>query len=283
MERAAARPRDGFVEANGLTLHYLDWGGGPGRPIVLLHGLRDQAHEWDTIAPALRPFGPVLAPDQRGHGGSDRPRDGYAPEDFAADLAGFCDALGFDRPVLIGHSLGGRTAYTFAGLHPDRPGALALIDIGAAGAPESIPALVAEMEAGYGPFASEDDAIRALIGDALAPNAATRAYVRHNLRRLPDGMLGWGYDLDAAIAAVRLGRGRDYWDLIARIRAPTLIVRGERSDVLSPADAGRLVRTIPGSTLAQIAGVGHLIPQLRPQELIRVITDWLRQLPPAAG
>lgn len=248
---------------------------------MLLHGLRDQAHEWDAIAPALREFGPVPAPDQRGHGGSDRPPGAYAPEDFAADRAGFCDALGLDRPILIGHSLGGHTAYTFAAHPPDRLRALALIDIGAAGAPETIPALIAELEAGYGPFAGDDDAIRALIGDALLPNAATRAYVCHNLRRLPDGMLGWRYDRDAAIAAVRLGRGRDYWDLVARIRAPTLIVGGARSDVLAPDDAQRLARIIPDSALVEIAGVGHLIPQVRPRELVRVITDWLRQLPAA--
>ncbi len=71
-----ATPRDRFVDANGLTFHYLDWDSpraAAGPPIVLLHGLRDQAHEWDPIVPDLTAHGRVLALDQRGHGGSARP------------------------------------------------------------------------------------------------------------------------------------------------------------------------------------------------------------------
>src|SRR5688500_2775063 len=138
---AAPEPLERDIQANGLRLHYLDWGGA-GPPIVLLHGLRDQAHEWDPIAPALTPLGRVLALDQRGHGESEAPATGYAPENFAADLAAFCAALALDRPVVIGHSLGGRVAYHFAAAWPERLRALVLVDIGANGAPETIPAAV---------------------------------------------------------------------------------------------------------------------------------------------
>jgi pimeloyl-ACP methyl ester carboxylesterase len=72
---APGQPQERFVKANGQTIHYLDWGGS-GQPIVLLHGLRDQAHEWDVVAPLLRPLGRILALDQRGHGASSRPPTG---------------------------------------------------------------------------------------------------------------------------------------------------------------------------------------------------------------
>ncbi|MFN8511491.1 MAG: alpha/beta hydrolase [Thermomicrobiales bacterium] len=203
----APAPLERDIQANGLRLHYLDWGGA-GPPIVLLHGLRDQAHEWDPLAPALTPLGRVLALDQRGHGENDTPPGGYAPDDFAADLAAFCDALALDRPVIIGHSLGGRVAYHFAVAYPERLRALVLIDIGAGSSPETIPAVVAFIEATAGPFANPDDALRALLGGRLLPNAGTAHYLRHNLRQGDDGLWCWKYDLDAAIAAVRAGRGR---------------------------------------------------------------------------
>lgn len=274
----APAPLERDIQANGLRLHYLDWGGA-GPPIVLLHGLRDQAHEWDPLAPALTPLGRVLALDQRGHGESDTPPGGYAPDDFAADLAAFCDALALDRPVIIGHSLGGRVAYHFAVAYPERLRALVLIDIGAGSSPETIPAVVAFIEATAGPFANPDDALRALLGGRLLPNAGTAHYLRHNLRQGDDGLWCWKYDLDAAIAAVRAGRGRDSWDVVARIRVPTLLVRGGRSDVLSAADAARLRDTIPGATLVELPGVGHLIPLAKPRELAAIIVAWLTNLP----
>ncbi|MDP9372304.1 MAG: alpha/beta hydrolase [Chloroflexota bacterium] len=272
-----ATPRDRFVDANGLTFHYLDWDSpraAAGPPIVLLHGLRDQAHEWDPIVPDLTAHGRVLALDQRGHGGSARPPGGYAPEDFAADLAAVCAALDLDRPIVIGHSLGGRTAHQFAARWPDRLRALVLVDIGAAGAPHTIPAMTAHLRATAGPFADEAEALRALIGADLRPNGALLAYARHNLRPTTDGLLTWRYDLDAAIETVRLGRARDHWDVVARIRVPTLLVRGERSDVLSREEAARLARVIPRCTLVEIAGAGHLVPQARPRELAAAIAAW---------
>lgn len=278
----APEPLEQDIQANGLRLHYLDWGGA-GPPIVLLHGLRDQAHEWDPIAPALTPIGRVLALDQRGHGESEAPASGYALDDFAADLSAFCAALALDRPVVIGHSLGGRVAYHFAAAWPDRLRALVLVDIGADAAPATIPALVAQLTANSGPFASPDDALRALLGGRLMPNAGTAHYLRHNLRRDAAGRWVWKYDLDGAIAALRAGRGRDYWDVIGRVRVPTLLVRGGRSDVLGAEEAARLRDSIPGATLVEMPGVGHLIPLARPRELAATIVAWLTNLPEMAA
>ena len=271
-------PRDRFVTANGLTLHYLDWGGaGQGVPIVLLHGLRDQAHGWDAVAPMLVDHGRVLALDQRGHGGSDWPPSGYAPEDFAADLEAFLDALDLAAApaIVVGHSMGGRTALAFAARYPDRLLGLVVVDVGASAQPETIPAIVAELRAGHGPFATEEEALRALVGDA-APNAATRRYVRYNLRPTADGLLAWRYDLDAAIETTQFGRGRDYWPDLARITVPTLLVRGARSDVLSREEAERMAEALPRGTLVEIGGAGHLIPLVRPRELAEAIIAWLQ-------
>ena len=113
------QPQDKTVFANGLNLHYLDWGT-VGKPaMVLLHGLRGHAHSWDDFSGAVCQQYHVLALDQRGRGLSDWAKDGdYSTGAYVADLAAFCDALGLDSPVLVGHSMGGRNVISFAARYP---------------------------------------------------------------------------------------------------------------------------------------------------------------------
>ena len=96
---------------------------------MLLHGLASQRRFWNLVATRLAGL-PVLALDQRGHGDSDRPDDGYDPTTVAGDLAIALDALGWSRVVVVGHSWGGAVAATFAAEHPERTLALVAIDGG---------------------------------------------------------------------------------------------------------------------------------------------------------
>jgi pimeloyl-ACP methyl ester carboxylesterase len=122
-------PESKFVEANGLRLHVRDWGG-DGTPIVLLHGLASNARIWDFVAPLLASYARVVAIDQRGHGLSDRPEDGYSHDEVTADLAELVDALQFERPAIVGHSWGANVAVCFAAQRPDRVAGVALVDGG---------------------------------------------------------------------------------------------------------------------------------------------------------
>jgi pimeloyl-ACP methyl ester carboxylesterase len=82
---------------------------------------------WDRVAPLLATRLDVIAPDQRGHGDSDRPDGSYTAEEYASDLRHLLNAIGVDRTVLVGHSLGGRVAQVFAGTHPDATLAMLLV------------------------------------------------------------------------------------------------------------------------------------------------------------
>ncbi|MFP6655654.1 MAG: alpha/beta hydrolase, partial [Myxococcota bacterium] len=116
--------------ANELDLHVLEWST-EGVPLVLLHGLGNEAHLWDDFVPSITPHYRVLALDQRGHGDSDwDPEARYDAESMADDLEAMIETMGIDRFVLIGFSMGGRVAMTFAGRHPDRLAGLVVIDIG---------------------------------------------------------------------------------------------------------------------------------------------------------
>src|SRR6058998_2663934 len=106
-----------------------DWPGFP-PDALLLHGIGNYGRYWDlfseTIAGRLR----LLAPDARGHGDSDKPATGYAPAEFVGDAVSVMDALTSDRPLVVGHSMGGFHATALTLAHPDRVGALVLVDVG---------------------------------------------------------------------------------------------------------------------------------------------------------
>ena len=122
-------PQSEFVEAGGLRLHYRDWGG-DGEPLLLLHGLASNARIWDLTAPLLSGRFRVFALDQRGHGLSDKPEGGYDFASITGDVAAFVQALGLQRPALVGHSWGANVALQFAADRPDGVSALALVDGG---------------------------------------------------------------------------------------------------------------------------------------------------------
>jgi len=111
---------DGYVEANGLRVHYLDHGGS-GPLMVLLPGLSANAHFFDAIAAdGLSAAARVIALDLRGRGETERPTTGFGLEEHARDVLGVLDGLGLDRPVLGGHSYGAALTYYLAINHPDR-------------------------------------------------------------------------------------------------------------------------------------------------------------------
>ncbi len=118
-----------LLDLRGLRFHYRDWGGS-GLPVVLLHGLASNARIWDLTAPLLARRFRVLALDQRGHGLSDRRDEGYDFPSISGDLTALIEALGLERPGLVGHSWGGNVALQFAADHPEAVSWLALVDGG---------------------------------------------------------------------------------------------------------------------------------------------------------
>jgi len=126
---APTEPTHRYLEVEGRRLHYLDWGGDPGkRTFVLLHGGAAHAHWWDGVAPMLTPYGRVLALDFRGHGRSQwADSEHYGPPSYLKDVRGLIDSLG-TRAVLVGHSMGGAVAQRVAVAHPELLDALIMVD-----------------------------------------------------------------------------------------------------------------------------------------------------------
>ncbi len=120
-------PTDAFFDSDGVKLHYIDWGG-TGRPMVLLAGLGDTAHQYRGLGPKLASRFTVVGLTRRGHGQSDRPDSGYDLDTFVEDVRRFLDALGIERSILVGHSFGGLEVSLFAIRYPERVEAIAYLD-----------------------------------------------------------------------------------------------------------------------------------------------------------
>src|SRR3990172_121207 len=128
-------PKDGFVAANGIRLHYLEWGG-EGPPLVMLHATGFLARLWEPIAIEMSARYHVYAYDARGHGDSDKPgidepegpASGYGWEGLSADLMGFLEAHGLRAVPIVGHSSGAAGAIRLAALRPEYVSALVLIE-----------------------------------------------------------------------------------------------------------------------------------------------------------
>jgi pimeloyl-ACP methyl ester carboxylesterase len=232
----------------------------------------------------------VLAIDLRGHGNSDwDPAARYDTATFTADLATALAVPGFERIILIGHSLGADVAIRFAADNAARVAALIVIDFG----PELVKAGVDEVMRAYREtprnFASPDDYAQWLIEHRpFADQKLLRQFARCSLRQSPAD--GWVLKADPALAASSLlGRFEaadarycdpQMWVDLARIKCPSLVVRGMGSGVFPYDVAGRMVeRSLSAGRLATIAAAGHSVMLDNPAELSASVVGFLAGIP----
>ena len=122
-------PTDEWTRYGGLRMHVRNWGG-EGRPVVLLHGLASTCRIWDFVAPILARDFAVIAVDQRGHGDSGKPEQGYDFASIAGDAAALLEGRGIQSPVLVGHSWGADVALELAAARPDLLQGIVFVDGG---------------------------------------------------------------------------------------------------------------------------------------------------------
>lgn len=276
------RPDDCRVQIGAISMHYLDWGMAGRQPMLLLHGGSQTAHSWDEFARAMRDRYHVIVPDQRGHGDTDwAPDKDYSRAAMLGDIEGLVAHLGWDRFILMGLSMGGVNAITYAGTHPDKVERLVIVDVG----PEILPAGVATIRrfvsAGPDEIDSFDDYVE--MAHRFNPRRSIenlRERLGHNLRQQPNGKWSWKFDkvfrdpdrLPRQDAAV-------LWDLVGRIRAPSLVVRGEQSDVLDPGIADKMAGILPQGSVVTIPGAGHSVMGDNPPAFLAAVERFLAAHP----
>jgi pimeloyl-ACP methyl ester carboxylesterase len=265
-------PTDGYAKVNGLRLHYLDWGNPHLPPVLLLHGVRLQAHTWDMAALQLREHYHLIAVDQRGHGDSEWTSDADFQRDtfdlMLEDTRQLATHLGWSKFILVGMSMGGITAMRYASMYPDTLSALCIVDI----APETMHSGVLSMEG----FKIETETLsrfedfldRAHKFMPHRPIAQLRYSLMHSLKQLPDGRWTWKQDHRPG-AVKRLTPLADLWSDLPKIAAPTLLMRGAQSNVLAPEIAERAAKTFANGRLVTIDPATHNVHSDNPNAFAR--------------
>lgn len=277
-----SEPRSKRVFVNGIDLHYWDWEGS-GPTLVMLHPSSGFGRIWDWVAQELHPQYRVLAPDQRGHGDSAKPPQGYRGEDFAADLEDFAAALGLERFILVGNSLGVRVGIIYAAQRPERVSHLVLV-----GGPHYAflfpgedlkwwQERAQEMRGAPRRFASAAQAKEAL--HAARPSLGEEALehiIRHNTDRLPAGGVEWKYEPSLVAEGLAHVPG-DLTGYIRRLACPILALRAEGSWELTAERMPKVQALFPTARWVTIEGVVYSLQLEKPQAVARAIRRFLEE------
>jgi pimeloyl-ACP methyl ester carboxylesterase len=270
-----ARKEGHYVTVDGLQVFAIT--AGHGRDVVLIHGNPSNTYSWRKVVTPLAKHYRVHAIDLPGYGFSDKPNDDsrYTTEALAHDVVHYLDAVGVERAVLVGNSMGGHVASETAILHRDRVSALVLVD--SSGLPGLGRYPLMTRMAGW-----------PVIGPLLRALPA-RGRVRDGLRSaVYDPSQITDADIDAYYAPLRSAGGMNAFiarmrqpvadERVARVHtiaAPTLVITGDSDRLVPRSMAERYHELIAGSELLVMPQTGHLPQEERPDETVAAITRWI--------
>ena len=277
MTTGTTRATDRFVRVGDLNLHYLEWGEAGRPPVVMVHGLSGNAHNFDNLAPHLAGRYHVISVDVRGRGESDWAADAdYSNDAYIADLEGLRRSLGFERMSLVGTSLGGRISMSYAGTYPDRVERTVLNDIGPDIDPRGGARIASSTREAVTTFKTMEEVIawhcEQRVGFSSLNDSDQRAVAGHAVKGLPGG--GYTWKMDPAVRTdPRRPDPETSWKLALNIPGPVLLVRGGDSDLLSPETAQRMVAEMQDCRMVEVPGVGHA-PTLTELEALGPIMEF---------
>jgi non-heme chloroperoxidase len=257
--------------STGVRLHYAEQGDPRGEAIVFLHGYSDSWFSFSRVLPWLSPSYHAFALTQRGHGDSDKPQCCYTPDDFAADIDAFMEALGIEEATVVGASTGALFAQRVALSYPHRVRRLVLV---AAQTPahelEALSGLREEVRALEDPVPPEF--VREFQKSTIyhpVPQEFLETAISESLK-LPAHV--WRDYLEQAVLSI----DHDYVLELREINLPTLILWGEQDALFPREEQERIAAAIPGATLKVYPESGHAAHWERPEEVVRDLEAFMK-------
>lgn len=263
------------VNRSGVNIDYEVVGSGP-KKIVLINGMGRDRNSWVMQKHALSERFSVILYDHRGCGKSDSPKDGYDMPNLVEDLKSVMEAARFDKPVLMGVSMGGMVAQSFAVTYPDMFGALVLIST-AAGKPglgnltEQFERYVKDM-----PGCEPEERIKRGLALIFSPE-----FVKKNKEAI-DALIPGLMESSASPEVYNelLPNLKDFstYDRLSGIEAPVLVLSGDADAIVNPENTRELARVIPGAREIIYPGAGHGLVIERYEELNRDVIEFVSGL-----
>ena len=270
----------GDVIANGIKIHYYRTGGDK-PPLVLAHGFSDNGLCWTRVTQVLEKDYDVVMPDARGHGLSDAPESGYTSEDHAADLAGLIEALGLDKPALMGHSMGAASvAATVVGY----PALLACAVL------EDPPWFDESSPRNRGRASLSEEERRAQAEKRMADMLATKSKPREEImaegrQRSPTwDEIEFGPWADAKkqlspnLLRPRERTFKPWHEIVGQITRPTLLLTADPDKaIVTPEIARQAAEMNDQIRWVRIEGAGHNIRREQFDAFVQAVTEFLSQ------
>jgi esterase len=240
------------------------------QPIVILHGLFGSSDNWLTQVKIFSAEYKVYTVDLRNHGQSPHD-DAFDYPSMVADIAEFFDDQQIQHPILIGHSMGGKTAMNFALAYPDQVAKLIVVDI----SPRYYDLEHYTIVEGLNALDIPSFTTRNQVDEALSkyvPEPDVRQFLLKNLQRKPEGGFTWKINLPVISSKLaNIGVDLQY---PGKFNKPTLFIRGAKSKYVPDADWKRIQEVFPEASL-ETMDTGHWVQAEKPQEFVAVVKQWL--------
>ncbi|MBV9579838.1 MAG: alpha/beta hydrolase [Chloroflexi bacterium] len=273
--------------AAGHTLRYQEWPG-DGPNLILLHGSAGYGLMFEWTAAYLGSRFHVFAPDQRGHGDSDRPDGTYSAQEYAEDLHQFVEALGLQRAVVGGHSLGGRVSQVFAATHPSECQGVILIGglhlsnfFQDRARVERVLTSASAMLTSPTEFPTRDEALAYIRTVRTQDTEESNLHrLEHNMDRVGDG---YRFKYDKVRVAQTLTYQSDNLRPYAPlVDAPVAIMRSTRgSELATLADAQAIAKLWKNPTVTDVEG-DYLLHITGPEAFANAVATFIDTQVPAA-
>lgn len=250
-----------------MKLHYREIG--EGQPFVILHGLFGYSDNWQTHAKKLADYYRVILVDQRNHGHSEW-SDDFSYELLAEDVYELFNDLKLEKVILMGHSMGGKTAMNFAQRHSEMLDKLIIVDMGTKSYPMHHNDIIKGLKAiDLEVVNTRSDAEKAM--EPFIPSTGVRQFLLKNLYWKEKGKLAWRMNvpvLDEKMTEVlkALPEGE--------VMVPTLFIRGEKSDYILDEDWEHMEDQFPDSILKTIPDAGHWVHAEAPKEFMDTVLEF---------
>lgn len=251
-----------------IQLNYKKYGSG--KPLIILHGLFGSHNNWANISAQLARVYSVYALDLRNHGDSPHSAQ-FDLECMATDLNTFMIRMGIDKAVVLGHSMGGKVAMTFAQIHPEKVSKLIVVDIAPRSYGEGQRSLVDALVNLHLSTCSRQQDVHKALAPAI-PSIEERYFLLTNLVRDEHRNFTWKINLKTIAANLKnLMKGISPTRIV---RKPTLFLRGEFSDFITSADLAIINRIFPLSTVKTVKGAGHWIHVDATETFVQMVSEF---------